>query len=98
PPRQERRVEQAPVRNSAPSPVVAPRDSVRPVAARNDSSGTAASVQKAETTAKANVPPIAPPTVSESPAGRQPVTSLNTPIRTPAEEVTGVIQSYARAL
>ena len=30
--------------------------------------------------------------------GRQPASSINTPVRTPAEEVTGVIQSYARAL
>jgi serine/threonine-protein kinase len=101
PPRQERRVDQPPGRTStapAPSPIVPQRDSVRPSATRPDSSGTAAPLQKAETTARANVPPIAPPTVSESPVNRQAAASLNTPVRTPAEEVTGVIQSYARAL
>ena len=100
PPRQERRAEQAPVRNStaaAPSPVVPKPDSVQPVTSRIDSSGRAL-LQKAETTAKASVPPIAPPAVSESPVSRQPASSLNAPVRTPAEEVTGVIQSYARAL
>ena len=100
PPRQERRVEQAPVRNSttaAPSPVVPKPDSVQSATSRIDSSGRAL-LQKAETTAKATVPPIAPPTVSESPVRRQPASSLNVPVRTPAEEVTGVIQSYARAL
>ena len=100
PPRQERRVEQAPVRNSttaAPSPVVPKPDSVQSATSRIDSSGRAL-LQKAETTANASVPPIAPPTVSESPVSRQPASSLNVPVRTPAEEVTGVIQSYARAL
>jgi hypothetical protein len=102
PPRQERRAEQPPVRNStaaAPPPVISPpRDSERPVATRTDSSGTAPLLQKAETTARANVPPIAPPTVSESPVSRQPASSISTPVRTPAEEVTAIIQAYARAL
>ena len=101
PPRQERRVEQAPVRSTtsaAPSPVVPTRDTSRPVTARPDSSGIVTLVPKAETTAKANVPPVVPPSVSESSVGRQPASSINTPVRTPAEEVTGIIQSYARAL
>jgi serine/threonine protein kinase len=99
-PRQERRVEQAPVRGStaAPNPAAPQRDSVRPPPVRPDSSGTAPLVQKAETTARANVPPIAPPTVSESPVSRQPASSINTPVRTPAEEVTAIIQAYAHAL
>ena len=100
PPRQERRGEQAPVRSStaAPNPVTAQRDSVRPPPIRPDSSGTAPLVQKAETTARAIVPPITPPIVSESPVSRPPASSINTPVRTPAEEVTAVIQGYARAL
>ena len=101
PPRQERRVEQQPVRNSAAAaaPVQTPtHDSSRQTTTRVDSSGIAPLLQKAETAARANVPAITPPTVSESPVGRQPVTSISTPVRTPAEEVTGIIQSYARAL
>jgi serine/threonine protein kinase len=102
PPRQERRVEPPPVwsstaasRSPAPSPT---RDSVRPAATPPDSSRPAPLVQKAETTARANVPPIASPAVSESPVSRQPAASINTPVRTPAEEVTAIIQAYARAL
>ena len=102
PPRQERRVEPPPVRSStaasrspAPSPT---RDSVRPAATPPDSSRPAPLVQKAETTARANVPPLASPAVSESPVSRQPAASINTPVRTPAEEVTAIIQAYARAL
>ena len=101
PPRQERRVDQPKGRSStaaAPSPVVPKPDSIRPAVTSADSSGTAPLLQKAETTAKANVPPIPPPTVSESPVNRQAASSLNVPVRTAAEDVTAVIQSYARAL
>jgi hypothetical protein len=99
PPRQERRAEQAPRRPTpvTTQPAVGSSDSVRPAPSRIDSSGTPL-VQKAETTTR--VPPITPPPVSagESPITRQPASSLNTPVRTPAEDVTAVIQSYARAL
>ncbi len=109
-PTPERRVEQPPGRNAtaaAPRPVLpsrdsvrltATRDSVRPTVTRPDSSGVTAQLQKAETTAKASVPPVAPPSVSESSIGRQPPPSIDTPVRTPADEVMGIIQSYARAL
>ena len=96
---QERRREQAPQRPTpvTTAPAVASHDSVRPPPARLDSSGTAL-LPKAETTVR--VPPIAPPPVSagESPLTRQPASSMETPVRSAAEDVTAVIQSYARAL
>jgi serine/threonine-protein kinase len=99
PPRQERRPQQSPPSRSTPpaaNPVVAAtRDSVRPAASRPDSSGIAA-VPRPETTA--TPPPITTPIVSEAAASRQPASTLNAPVRTPAEDVTAVIQSYARAL
>ena len=99
PPRQKRRDEPPPQRPApvTTAPALASRDSVRPTPTRGDSSG-APLAQKADTTSR--IPPIAPPpvTAGESPLTRQPVSSLNTPVRTPAEDVTAVIQSYARAL
>ena len=98
-PRQERRTQQPPQRPApvTTAPAVASGDSVRPAPTRADSSGIPA-VQKAETTVR--VPPIAPPPVSagESPLTRQPASSMNTPVRSAADDVTAVIQSYARAL
>jgi serine/threonine protein kinase len=101
PPREERRAEQPPQRPApvTTAPAVASRDSVRPAPAstRGDSSGTPL-VQKTESTSR--IPSIVPPpvTAGESPLTRQPVSSLTTPVRTAAEDVTAVIQSYARAL
>jgi hypothetical protein len=78
------------------APAVATRDSVPPSPTRADSSGTPPS-QKAETTV--SVPPIAPPvSAGESPLTRQPASSVETPVRSAADDVTAVIQSYARAL
>jgi hypothetical protein len=98
PPRQERRAEPSPppqTTTRAPNLVVT-TDSARP-ASRPDSSG-ALPVQKAETSA--TPPPIVPPSVSEPPVSRQPAAApaITTPIPTPAEDITAVIQSYARAL
>jgi serine/threonine protein kinase len=98
-PTPERRATQPPPR-PAPvtiTPAVATRDSVPPAPTRADSSGTPPS-QKAEATV--SVPPIAPPPVSagDSPLTRQPASSMETPVRSAADDVTAVIQSYARAL
>jgi serine/threonine protein kinase len=83
---------------TTPQPVsTAARESTPPVTVRADSSG-AATVQKAETTARAPVIPPPSPTVTETQSNRPAASSLARPATTPAEDVTAVIQSYARAL
>jgi serine/threonine protein kinase len=97
PPSNQRRVENPPAaRSTAPAAgVSAPQDSSRGgVSQRAESSGTTV-VQKAETTR--SLPPIAPPPVTTGAPINQsaPVTR---PAPNPSDEVTAVIQAYARAL
>jgi hypothetical protein len=99
PPNAQRRVESpAPGRNPAPTAAASAgrRESTHtPVQQRAESSVTPVQ-QKAETTR--TLPPIVPPPVTSAAVPNQPPAPIARPSPTAAEEVTAVIQSYARAL